>query len=124
MSGRWSGRAALAFRPWTPGGTGIFDSDLAAEIRESWRDAILDGLDPTAATERIRSEFSSSFDDDDQGVVAWLALAQHETRRLQDDVRDRALTVIAEGADLEQWREEYAVGVKRREKVLSACARS
>lgn len=120
MSGRWSGPSRVSVPAVGTWGTGIFDSDLAAEIRESWRDAILDGLDPTAATERIRSVFSGSFDDDDEGVVAWLALAlaQHETGRLQDDVRDRALEVIAKGADLEQWREEHAIGVKRREEVL------
>lgn len=101
-------------------GTGIFDSDLAAEIREAWREAILDGLDPTAATKHIRSEFSGSFDDYDERAVAWLALAlgQHETGRLQDDVRDHALEVIAAGADLEQWREENPVGAKRRARVL------
>jgi hypothetical protein len=73
-------------------------------VRDRWREAVLDGLDPVAATEHVLSELSASFDDREDGV-AWLALAlaQHETGRLQDAVRDRALAVTAAGADLAQW---------------------
>jgi len=100
--------------------TGIFDSDTGEEVRESWREAVLDGLDPVAATARVLSELSASFDDPEDGAVAWpaLALAQYETGRLQDAVRDRALEVIAAGADLAQWLDEDPAGASRRRRAL------
>ena len=101
-------------------GTGIFDSDTAAEVREAWRDAILDGLDPAASTERVLADYASSFEDPDDAIAGSLALAlaQHETGRLQDAVRDRALAIIAAGADLEQWQDENPPFVSRRRRAL------
>ena len=101
-------------------GAGIFDSDTGEEVRERWREAVLDGLDPAAATARVHSELSFSFDDPDEGAVAWpaLALAQYETGRLQDAVRDRALEVIAAGADLAQWEDEDPAGARHRRRAL------
>jgi hypothetical protein len=93
---------------------------MAEEVREAWRDAILDDLDPVAATARVRSEFSESFDDSEEGAIAWtaLALAQYETGRLQDSVRDRALEVIAAGADLDLWVDEDPAAASRRRRAL------
>jgi hypothetical protein len=105
-------------------GAGVFDSDTAAEVREAWREAVLDGLDPLAASERVLTDYESSFQDPEDAVVAWLALAlaQHETGRLQDDVRDRALAIIAAGADLERWQEENPPFVVRRRRALDRLA--
>lgn len=104
-------------------GTGIFDSDTGEGVRDCWRDAVLDGLDAEAATALVQSELSGEFDDREDGV-AWLALAlaQHETGRLQDSVRDRALAVIAAGADLDQWLDEDPAGAGRRRRVLERLA--
>jgi hypothetical protein len=73
-----------------------------------------------AATARVQSELSAYFDDPDDGAVAWtaLALAQYETGRLLDSVRDRALEVIAAGADLAQWLDEDPAGASRRRRAL------
>jgi hypothetical protein len=84
-------------------GPGIFDNDLAADVRDEWREAIRAGEDAAAATARIREELES--DDEPSRTEFWtgLAAAQSETGRLQPDVRDRALAVVAEGGDLELW---------------------
>lgn len=86
-------------------GTGIFADDLAADVRADWRDAVTEGLSPADATARLIARYRGSIDDSDESARFWMALAaaQSETGRLQDDVRDRALHIIAQGADIEQF---------------------
>jgi hypothetical protein len=108
-------------------GWGVFSNDLAADVRSAWREAILGGEDPAQASARI-IERSGSPHDLAPEVTAevtefWtgLAAAQMETGRLQPDVRDRALAVIAAGGDLDVW-EESGAG-RQRERVLERLAR-
>jgi hypothetical protein len=107
-------------------GWGVFSNDLAADVRSAWREAILDGEDPAQASARI-IERSGAPHDLAREVTAevtqfWtgLAAAQMETGRLQPDVRDRALAVIAAGGDLNIW-EESGAG-RQRERVLERLA--
>lgn len=85
----------------------IFDDDVAADVRAEWRDAILDGLEADEATARVLAEFAEALEHGDDAKVVWMALAaaQMETGRLQDDVRDRALSIIDAGGDVERWTE-------------------
>lgn len=101
-------------------GTGLFENDLAADVRHEWREAVIEGLDPRAATERLVGEHRDVISDRDEHVVFWLALAaaQAETDRLQADVRDRALALIDAGGDLYRWEESGPAAVRKREKVL------
>lgn len=80
----------------------IFDDDVAADVRAEWRDAILDGLEADEATARVLAEFAEALDHGDDAKVVWMALAaaQMETGWLQDDVRDRALSIIDAGGDV------------------------
>ena len=80
-------------------GAGIFANDEASDVRAEWRDALIAGEDPAAASRRIAAR--------GEGTDFWtgLALAQHETGHLQDDVRDAALADIAAGGDLELWED-------------------
>jgi hypothetical protein len=82
-------------------GPGIFSNDVAADARSEWRDALVGGEDPAAASTRIIRAFGGGLGD----AEFWtgLAAAQHETGHLQDDVRDRALEVVSAGADLDHW---------------------
>src|SRR3954470_5129584 len=80
-------------------GAGIFANDTSADVRGEWRDAIAAGEDPAAASGRIVAAWRR-----EPHAAAWatdfwtgLAAAQMETGRLEDDVRDRALEVIAAG---------------------------
>jgi hypothetical protein len=105
-------------------GPGIFSDDVARDVRDAWRDALMDGLDDATATKRVLEELHAAFDDEDDAVVAWLALAaaQHETGRLQLLVRDRALAIIDAGGDLDSWRNESAAFRRAREKALATLA--
>lgn len=89
-------------------GVAVFADDLAADVRADWREAILDGLDPVAASDRLEGSYAQAITDSDESVVFWLALAaaQMETGRLLDSVRDRAVAIIDAGADLARWDED------------------
>lgn len=84
-------------------GVAIFSDDLACDVRFDWREAILEALSVEDATAKVVAETDRG---EDQETVFWLALAaaQMETGRLHDEVRDRALEIIASGSDLESWR--------------------
>jgi hypothetical protein len=106
-------------------GPGIFSDDLAQDVRDVWREALMAGLDDTAATKRVLAELSEVFENEEEAVVGWLALAaaQHQTGRLQPEVRDRALATIEAGADLGRWRDEAGEAeARKREKALTALA--
>jgi hypothetical protein len=92
-------------------GPGIFSNDTAADAREAWRDLLIAGEDPRAASERIVARYGG--DDEDTDFWTGLAAAQHETGHLQDDVRDRALAIIAAGGDLELWENADRRGRER-----------
>jgi hypothetical protein len=105
-------------------GTGIFSDDTASDIRDEWRDAVLDGLDSDAATDRLLESFSDLLDDPtdeeaDNEKPFWIALAaaQMETGRLAPGVRDRALEIISSGGDVERWLEDGdEVSARQRER--------
>jgi hypothetical protein len=103
-------------------GTGIFSDDTAADVRDDWREAIMDGLKPDQATDKLVTEHRETLDDVDDAIVFWLALAaaQQQTGRLVPAVRDRALEIIEAGGDVERWREENERLARRRAKVLAA----
>ena len=105
-------------------GPGIFSDDLALDVRDVWRDALMDGLDDATATQRVLDQLRESFADSEDAIVAWIALAaaQHQTGRLQPSVRDRALAVIEAGGDLASWRNQSAAFARAREKALAALA--
>jgi hypothetical protein len=105
-------------------GTGIFSDDTAADVRDDWREALLEGLDPAAATQKLVRDYSEALDDVEDANVFWLALAaaQMQTGRLQPDVREHALQVIESGRDLERWSAHDVKLARQRERVLAKLA--
>jgi hypothetical protein len=99
-------------------GVAIFSDDLAADLRDEFRDLIGDGNTPAQATTKLTKEHADSLDDSDEGTVFWLALAANQWNlgRLQPAVKKRALKIIKTGADLERW--DIPSERKKREKVL------
>jgi hypothetical protein len=86
--------------------SGIFDDDLAADVRADWEDELAGGASPAAATRRLVEEWT----DEVAGSPAlaasfWIALAALQLRddAMDADVRDRAIRAIGRGDDLERW---------------------
>jgi hypothetical protein len=102
-------------------GTAIFSDDTACDIRDEWRNAILDGHQAEDATARLIERFAGHRDDPDNEKLFWMALAaaQMETGRLLPEARDRALEIIDAGGDVARWEElGDSASAKQRERVL------
>src|SRR4051794_41959830 len=86
-------------------GTAIFSDDSASDVRDEWREAILDGLSPEDATQRLLETFDDYLEEADTEMLFWMALAaaQMETGRLLPDVCDRALAILDGGGDGDRW---------------------
>src|SRR5262249_27727313 len=102
-------------------GVGIFEDDLAADVRGDWREAVADGADPADATAKLEAAFTAAVADPDDSIVFWLALAaaQAETGGLLDSVRDRAVGLIDRGGDVARWAQEDDDLAREREQVLA-----
>src|ERR1044071_4951326 len=100
-------------------GTALYSDDLAADLRDEFRDLIGDGLSSTEAVRKLRTDFSSSLRDADEASVFWLALADTGWRigRLDEQVRQKALSIIDSGQDLRRW--ENSEDRTKREQVLA-----
>jgi hypothetical protein len=86
-------------------GVGLYSDDDACDVRAGFREAIGDGLDAPAATDRLLHEWGSSTQDEVIVSPFWLALAdtQWKLGRLEERVRDKALALIDTGQDLARW---------------------
>jgi hypothetical protein len=105
-------------------GAGIFQDDVAADVRGDWRGALLDGLEPAAATTRVLDRHRDAREDEQDGPVVWLALAaaQAETGRLEPGVRDKALSIVEGGEHLRSWETQSPTLAKQRAKALDRLA--
>jgi hypothetical protein len=107
-------------------GTGILSDDTAQDVRDEWREAVLEGLSPEDATARLVKRFDDYLgEDENTEKLFWVALAaaQFETGRLLAEVRDRAIAIIERGGDVARWREDGDdVLARQRERVLERLA--
>ena len=89
-------------------GTAVFSDDLAADIREDWRDYVGEGMTPEAATRQILADHGDATSDPEESGVVWLALAvsQWRTGRIVPDVLARAIEIIDSGSDLRRWEQQ------------------
>lgn len=98
-------------------GTGIFDDDVAADVADLWNDAI--GGGPAQATQTVYDELGEAIEDDDDGPIAFFALAslQLDAGHLDDRVRETALSSIE--PNLERWADDGSPeDVEERRRVL------
>src|SRR4051794_41739070 len=87
-------------------GTAIFSDDSASDVRDEWREAILDGLSPEDATQRLLETFDDYLEQADTEKLFWmgLAAAPMETGRPLPGGCDRALAIIDGGGGVGRWR--------------------
>jgi hypothetical protein len=100
-------------------GPAIFSDDVACDIRDDYRELLEDGVEDEDASARIVEKYKHL--DQDEAHVLWLALAaaQAALGRLDDSVRDRALTIIDEGTGLELWAEAGSEKLAKRKAALA-----
>jgi hypothetical protein len=86
-------------------GVAVFSDDLAADVRDDFRDLIGEGLSTTQAVEKLLASHASSANDEDEMAVFWIALAltQRKLGRLDERTKQEALRLIESGQDLRRW---------------------
>jgi hypothetical protein len=104
---------------------GLFDNDLAADMRGDWEDALADGKSYDEAMKVLIERYADDCaDDPDDGPAFWFAIATLELDgrgEVNDYSRDRALEAIP--SDLERWRAEGGrEDHQKRERVLAELA--
>jgi|GEM_PF-2098801 len=97
-------------------GTGVFDDDLAADLREAYRELVGEGRSGSEATRILVERWGRDLADADMAPVFWLSLAatQWQLGRLEDSVKAKALEMMDTGADLERWRADPKAAKERR----------
>lgn len=100
-------------------GTGIFDDDIACDVRAHYADGLGEGRTGPQVTQWILNEYEDLLADLGEAGVIWLALAavQWKHGRLEAETLERALQVIDSGSDLDRW-EEGSENLKSRKAVL------
>lgn len=83
----------------------IFASDLAADVRAEFHDALRFGLPAAEATAAVLSKYRELLHDPREGpvVVMCLAALQMAAGQLHPDTRDAALELIRDRAVLRAW---------------------
>ena len=101
-------------------GTSLFSDDTAADTRDTFRHFVAKGLDAEQATARVLEMSGEELQDSEEAAVFWLALAatQWKLGRLLPTVRDRALELLASGADLGRWEGSRASVLNQRKQHL------
>jgi hypothetical protein len=87
-------------------GVAVFSNDLAADVRDAYRELIGEGLSSTLAVEKLLPQYASSVKDQDEKGVFWIALAltQWKLGRHEERTQQEALRVIESGQDLRRWQ--------------------
>src|SRR5205823_6428622 len=86
-------------------GSGIFDDDVALDVRGLFEEKIGEGASVEDATQAVLQEFDSALEHMDDAPVIHLALAalELEQGRLLAATRREALRVIDDGRNLPRW---------------------
>ncbi|MFC6999415.1 hypothetical protein [Rufibacter roseus] len=98
-------------------GPALFSDDLACDIRDDFKELIGEGMSPQNATEELTAVYEEEINDIDEGSVFWLSLSsiQWSTGRLLEEVKQKALSIIENGADLHRWSEDKKLFEKRKQ---------
>lgn len=101
-------------------GYGIFDDDLARDVRGDFEGALDEGLSVSVSTRRVLEEHADTLEDPDDGPVIWLSLAalQLEQGALQPEVKERAIRIVDGGLGLQSWAEAGPEALAERRRVL------
>ncbi|MDH5507365.1 MAG: Imm26 family immunity protein [Anaerolineae bacterium] len=89
-------------------GVGIFEDDMACDIRDQYTDLIESGVEEPEASRQVIQAWENELSDQDIYPVFWLALAavQLELQRLDDHVKTQAIDIIENDRHLALWQEQ------------------
>lgn len=90
--------------------TSLYGNDTARDVKGDYVHKLRSGKSDREAMEAMLVEYERTKDDEDEGPLFWLALAdtQWEYGRLTEPVREKAIQLLAQGVDQERWSEAGA----------------
>jgi hypothetical protein len=105
-------------------GPAIFSDDLAADVREEFRDLIGDGVTAEEASERLKAGYADTLQDPDEGPVFLFALAatQWKTGHVVPAIVSEALAALEAGRGMERWEDAPPSQQKQRRRALDKLA--
>src|SRR5262245_49111245 len=88
-------------------GAGIFEDDVALDVRDAFRDATDSAMSATEAADQVLQEFSEQLEDSDDGPVIRLALASLllDCGITDHPALDQAVVLIENGEGLDRWED-------------------
>jgi hypothetical protein len=88
-------------------GAGIFDDDLAVDVKNAFERELDSGASAEGATRKVLERFARALKDYDDGPVVYLALAalQLQHNSLLPVIKEKALDIISSGQALRGWDE-------------------
>lgn len=101
---------------------GIYDNDIAQDIKEEYLSLLKRGMNSTDATKIVISRNQDILDDIDEAPIFWFVLAdiQWEYGILEDTVKNVALNYLNSDDLLDQWEcVNPKLAMKRKEVLLS-----
>lgn len=99
--------------------TGIFDSDLALDVRREFEQFMRAGLSAYVSAERVMALHAARIHDPDDEPAIYFALAELQLQcgALSPLLRKRALTLINSGDSLARWAGQSAPTIESRRAV-------
>lgn len=103
-------------------GIGLYQDDMALDIRDTVKDELRFGTPLNEIITQLKLNYDiDKYDNNDEESVFWCALADTlwQLGRLDDKIKNKALSYIERGADIERWMSEDSRLALKREKSFS-----
>ena len=105
-------------------GAGLYQDDIAADIKEEWKVLSQFGFNSPDIKKRIRETYLQfDINDSDTYIPSWLVVADIliKKKNLDEETKKLALEIIDKELDLNSWKQHGASDsdIKKREKVLA-----
>lgn len=102
-------------------GTGLYQSDIANDVKSTYLGLLKKGKDNETALSETIDMFADAIADVDDAPLFWMALADQQWKlgRLQNEVKEQAISSIESELGSLLWYEQSAKLGKQREQVLA-----
>ncbi|MHB8962815.1 MAG: hypothetical protein ACYC5K_06640 [Saccharofermentanales bacterium] len=97
-------------------GTGIFEDDLALDVRDLYDELISKGYNDGQVAAKVIELFKASVEDEDDNIIIYSALAAIQLSRssILEEVKEETVSLIENGSGMGRWKEAGRVDFKAR----------
>ena len=101
-------------------GTGLYSDDTTCDVRDAYVENLRHGLSGIDSSNKVLNSYSDSLENEEVACLVYFALAETAWKygRLEDDVKLKALALLAAGSDLHVWQQDSPSDVSARRKIL------